>query len=98
MADQKETKKEVKKKIPTALKREKQSKKRNMQHRSFKSRVRTAIRGFEVAYSEKDKEKIQIALTTVYSLMDKGVKIGVYKINKAARTKSRLTVRKEKTA
>ena len=97
MADQ-ETKKETKKKIPTAVKREKQSKKRNMQHRSFKSRVRTAIRGFEAAFSEKDKEKVQQALATVYSLMDKGVKVGIYKKNKAARTKSKLTIRKEKIA
>ncbi len=97
MADQK-TKKASKKKTPTAAKREKQSKKRNMQHRSFKSRVRTAIRGFEVAFSEKDKEKMQLALATVYSLMDKGVKVGVYKKNKAARTKSTLTLRTEKIA
>ena len=97
MAEQ-DTKKDIKKKLPTALKREKQSKKRNMQHRSFKSRVRTAIRGFEVAFSEKDKEKVEAALATVYSLMDKGVKVGVYKKNKAARTKSRLTACKEKTA
>jgi small subunit ribosomal protein S20 len=32
-------------------------------------------------------------LGALYSLMDKGVKTGRYKLNKAARTKSRLTAK-----
>ena len=81
-----------KKKCPTAVKRMKQNKKQNLQNRSFKSRVRTAIRSFEKALSAKDKEQMQSALNSVYSLMDKGVKNGVYKKNKAARTKARITL------
>lgn len=81
-----------KKKVPTALKRMKQNAKENLRNRSFKSRVRTAIRAFETALSAKDKEKMQTALNSVYSLMDKGVKNGVYKKNKAARTKARMSV------
>ncbi|MCP5503991.1 MAG: 30S ribosomal protein S20 [Chlamydiales bacterium] len=79
-----------KKKCPTALKRIKQSKTINQRNSSFKSRVRTAIRSFETALSAKDKDKMQTALKSVYSLMDKGVKQGIYKVNKAARTKSRM--------
>lgn len=86
-----------KKKCPTALKRMKQNKKSNQRNSSFKSRVRTAIRSFETALSSKDKDKMQSALKSVYSLMDKGVKHGIYKENKAARTKSRMAML-EKTA
>lgn len=81
-----------KKKCPTALKRIKQSKVKNQKNSSFKSRVRTAIRSFETALSTKDQDKMQVALKAVYSLMDKGVKRGIYKENKAARTKSRMTM------
>lgn len=79
-----------KKKCPTAIKRIKQSKEKNQRNSSFKSRVRTAIRSFETALSAKDKGQMQTALKSVYSLMDKGVKQGIYKENKAARTKSRI--------
>ncbi len=79
-----------KKKCPTALKRMKQSKETNLRNNSFKSRVRTAVRTFESALTEKDKKKMQIALKSVYSLMDRGVKHGIYKENKAARAKSRM--------
>jgi small subunit ribosomal protein S20 len=80
----------TRKKCPTALKRVKQSKKSNERNSSFKSRVRTAIRSFEKALSAKDKDQMQLTLKNVYSLMDKGVKHGIYKENKAARTKSRM--------
>lgn len=79
-----------KKKCPTALKRMKQSKAKNQRNSSFKSRVRTAIRSFETALSTKDQKQIQTALKSVYSLMDKGVKHGIYQKNKAARTKSQI--------
>ncbi|NGX50916.1 MAG: 30S ribosomal protein S20 [Chlamydiae bacterium] len=80
-----------KKKIPTAKKRMKQNVEQNLRNRSFKSRVRTAVRAFETAFSTKDKEQMQSALSSVYSLMDRGVKHGIYKKNKAARTKARMT-------
>ena len=86
-----------KKKCPTALKRIKQDEKRNLRNRSFKSSVRTAIRSFEAAFSAKDKDKMQTAINAVYSLMDRGVKHGVYKKNKAARTKQRIS-KLQKTA
>ncbi len=79
-----------KKKCPTAIKRMKQNKESNLRNNSFKSRVRTAVRSFEAALSAKDKDKMQEALKSFYSLMDKGVKNGIYKENKAARTKSRM--------
>ena len=87
----------AKKKCPTALKRMKQDEKRNLRNRSFKSSVRTAIRSFESALTSKDSKEMQTALSAVYSLMDRGVKQGVYKKNKAARAKQRMSLM-QKTA
>ena len=78
-----------KKKAPTALKRIKQDKKKNLRNRSFKSKVKTALRASETAISSKS-DTASSALNLVYSLMDKGVKLGVFKKNKAARTKQRM--------
>lgn len=84
--DQKETK-AVKERKPTALKRDGQSEKKRLHHKKFKSSVKTAIRMLET--SIKNKENAQEKLNAVFSLMDKGVKTGVFKSNKADRTKSR---------
>ena len=87
------------KKCPTAEKRMKQNLKQRALTRSFKSSVRTAINAFEKALSTGEKSKVQATLSTVYSLMDKGVKRGVYKKNKAARVKSNVSAAlREKTA
>lgn len=87
-----------KKKIPTPQKRMAQNTKRRALNRSFKSSVRTAINAFEKALSAGEKEKMQSALNTVYSLMDKGVKKGIYKENKAARVKTHMSSLQKKTA
>lgn len=89
-----ETKKKAAVKKPSALKRDIQAEKRRLRNRSFRSSVLTAIRGFESALAQKaEPEAIKTKLNTVYSLMDKGVKRGVYKENKASRTKSRMSAR-----
>lgn len=92
-----EEKKEVEKKksgrISSAKKRDNQNAKRRLANRSFKATVRTAIRSYEASVTAGDKAKMQTELNQVYSLMDKGVKTGCFKINKAARTKSRLSNR-----
>lgn len=79
-----EAPKEKKVKLPTALKRVLQSKKAYEAHKQMKSRVRTAI----TTYLD---TKTQENLNTIYSLVDKGVKRGIYKPNKASRMKSRLS-------
>jgi small subunit ribosomal protein S20 len=90
-----EEKKEAKKKgkISSAKKRDKQNGKRRIENRGFKARVRTAIRSYEEALTGSNKELMQKQFDTVCSLVDKGVKTGRYTINKAARTKSRLSSR-----
>lgn len=86
MADEKKAK--VKK--PSALKRDQQSEKRNMRNRTFKSTVATALRSFKGSLDKKDAAGMKEALKLVNSLMDKGVKKHVFKLNKASRVKSRL--------
>jgi len=91
MAQQEEAKKKPKR--STAKKREIQNVKRKMENRVLKSKVRTTIRYFEDALKKNDKSLINETLKAVYSMMDKGVKKGIFKLNKASRTKSRLTAR-----
>ncbi len=91
MAEEKKVKPKTKK--LTALKRDEQSLKRNLRNRSFKSKVTTAVRAFEDTITKKDAPNAKVKLNDVYSLMDKGVKKGIYKSNKASRVKSRLHAR-----
>jgi small subunit ribosomal protein S20 len=88
MAEKKEAKKT---KRPTALKRDIQNVKRRQQNRIFKSQVRTAIRALRDGIEKNAAASLPALLNTAYSLMDKGVKKGVFKKNKASRTKSRLS-------
>lgn len=93
-ANGKKKEKEAKVKKPSALKRDIQSEKKRLSNRSFRASVLTAIRSLDHSISQKEaNESIQSKLNLIYSLMDKGVKKGVYKPQKAARTKSRLTSR-----
>lgn len=94
MANEGDKKKEVKQRRSTAEKRILQSKKRETRNYAFKSSVRTAIRRFEETLSEgKDEAALKASLNNVYSMMDRGVKRGLFKLNKASRTKARLTQR-----
>ncbi len=93
----KKDKKEAKTKRPSALKRDMQNEKRRLSNRSHRAQVLTAIRALSASVSSKDSTDVaQKKLNAIYSLMDKGVKRGVFKPNKAARTKSRLTARLNK--
>lgn len=92
MADDKAKDKKIKK--PSALKRDIQGEKNRLRNRSYRSSVLTAVRSFETSLSQKEpKEAVQTKLNEIYSLMDRGVKKGIYKPNKASRTKARLTAR-----
>jgi small subunit ribosomal protein S20 len=76
-------------KTPTAIKRELQNEKGRIRNKAFRSQVSSAIR----LCKEADSSVVQKSLSAVYSLMDKGVKKGVFKKNKANRFKSRMTKR-----
>jgi small subunit ribosomal protein S20 len=91
MAEEKKEKKPAK--ITSAKKRDKQGAKRRVANRGFKATMKTAVRSFEDTLKGADKEAAKKELAAVYSLLDKGVKTGRFKTNKAARTKSRLSAR-----
>lgn len=82
-----------KKKRPTAKKRDIQHEKKRFENKIFKSKVRTAIRKFEGAVADKDEAQINETLSNAYALLDKGVKKGIFKLNKASRKKSRLAAK-----
>lgn len=87
-------KKEGLTKRPSALKRDLQSEKRRTKNRSFRSSVQTAVRTLEDLISKKESvDAIKLHLDSIYSLVDKGVKRGIFKSQKASRTKSRLAKR-----
>jgi small subunit ribosomal protein S20 len=84
---------EKKVKRPTALKRDLQNKKRRLNNKVYKSRVRTAIRAFQDSITKGDQTETTQKLNDVYSILDKCAKKGVFKLNKVSRTKSRLAAR-----
>lgn len=91
-SDKKKT--EAKTKQPSALKRDLQNEKHRLRNRSYRAEVLTSIRALEGSLAKKEApEAVKEKLNQIYSLMDKGVKRGVFKPQKAARTKSRLTAR-----
>jgi len=83
-------KSEKKTKRPTALKRQMQSEKRREKNRKEKSTIRTTVRKYREGIALGDKVTSEKQLAEVYSVLDKAVKHGIMKINKAARTKARL--------
>ena len=81
--------KNAKVKRPTALKRDLQNERNRLRNKAFSSRVGTAVKSANNAPASDRSAK----LSEVYSLMDKGVKKGIFPKNKADRLKSRLTRR-----
>ncbi len=86
-----EDKKNTKARRPSALKRDIQSEKRRQKNKTYKSTVSSAIKSFQQSVSQKDAAAIQEKYSLVCSLMDKGVKKGIFPKNKANRTKSNLS-------
>lgn len=86
-----EEKKNGKVRRPSALKRDLQSEKRRILNKTYRSTVNTAIKALRQSLSQNDIPSAKARLNEVYSLMDKGVKKGIFKLNKASRVKARLT-------
>jgi small subunit ribosomal protein S20 len=91
MANEKKEEKKVRR--PKPLKRDEQNERRRLANRSFKAKMATAIRSLETSLSQKEAAAIPAKLSAIHSLADKGVKTGIYKINKASRMKSQYTAR-----
>jgi small subunit ribosomal protein S20 len=86
MAEKENATKKVKR--PSAQKRHLQSEKRRLRNKNFKSKIATSIKMLEKSIKTAESAG---KLQEVYSLADKGVKKGIFKANKAARIKSRMT-------
>ena len=91
MAEKENATKKVKR--PSALKRHMQSEKRRVRNKTFKSKISTAMKVLEKSIKSAEDAG---QLAEVYSLADKGVKKGIFKANKAARIKSRMTSKASK--
>ena len=73
------------------------TKRNNLQNRFYKSSVKTLTKRFlkdleiyKISQNKSDKERLQIGLNSIYSLIDKGSKKNVYHKNAAARKKAKL--------
>jgi small subunit ribosomal protein S20 len=75
----------------SALKRVRQTAKRNEQNRSNRSRLRTQIKKLRSAVTGTDKNLSSELLNPTVSVIDKAVNKGLIHKNTAARYKSRLT-------
>ena len=84
--------------IKSAIKRVKITKVRTLRNASARSALRTALRRFENALRERDMETAQFALRGATRSLDKAVTKGIVHRNYAARKKSRLTKRFNKSA
>lgn len=82
----------------SAKKRLRQSRVRNLRNRIYKSRVKTAIRRFEEALAEGDRERAAELLRRASAVIDKAARKGVIHANAAARRKSRLDRRFNESA
>lgn len=83
-------KKDAKKtKVPSRLKRLIQSENNRERNRSFAAKTRTAMKKLETSASTGSEDAVKELLNEVYSLLDKAVKKGMLKINKASRDKAR---------
>lgn len=80
-------------KRPTAIKRDMQNSKRRTRNRLYKSQVRTSLRHLQETLEKGDVQLSQTSLNEAFSILDKCVKAGVFKLNKASRTKARLAAR-----
>lgn len=74
----------------SALKRHRQSLKRNARNKAAKTRIKNAVKAVRLALSEKDASKAATALATASSVLDKAAGKKVIHWKKAGRTIARL--------
>ncbi len=83
--------------IKSAKKRIKQIEVRTLRNKIRKTMVKTAVRRFESALNRNDLESAELALRFCYARLDRAAQKGAIHRNAAARKKSRLTQRFNKT-
>ncbi|MFZ4080886.1 MAG: 30S ribosomal protein S20 [Pirellula sp.] len=77
--------------IQSAKKRLRQSLVRRGRNRSAKSSIKTAIKRLNTSVQAKEFDSARTQLTAIYKLLDQSASKGVIHVNKASRTKSRLS-------
>lgn len=80
------------KRIKSGLKRRRQNEVRRLRNRAVRTRVRGAIKALRTAISSSDPVLVKELLPQTVSVIDAGVRKGVFHKNSAARFKSRLSV------
>ncbi|MFQ5780356.1 MAG: 30S ribosomal protein S20 [Nitrospiria bacterium] len=78
---------------PSALKRERQARKRRERNRAVTSSIRTALKKAQIALSEKDAERIKTTFKEATSSLDRAASKGIIPHKRASRKVSRLTAR-----
>ena len=76
---------------PSAKKRSRQNKVRNMVNSQYLSKFRTALNRFKTSVEAKNDQEIQKSLSAVNSIMAKGVKKGIFKKEYISRKLSSLS-------
>jgi small subunit ribosomal protein S20 len=77
----------------SAIKRMRQTERRNEVNRRNRSRLRTEVKKLRAAIEGGDQEEAKTLLPQVVSAIDKSIQKGVLHANAAARHKSRLTAK-----
>jgi len=80
------------KRIKSGLKRRRQNEVRRLRNRAVRTRVRGAIKELRAAITTSDVALVKELLPRTVSVIDAGVRKGVFHKNSAARFKSRLSV------
>ena len=80
------------KRIKSGLKRRRQNEVRRNRNRAVRTRVRNAIKALRTAITSGDANQIKELLPRTVSIIEGGVRKGVFQRNTASRYKSRLSV------
>jgi small subunit ribosomal protein S20 len=80
------------KRIKSGLKRRRQNEVRRLRNRAVRTRVRGAIKALRAAITTSEAALVKELLPHTVSVIDAGVRKGVFHKNSAARFKSRLTL------
>ena len=79
--------------IKSAKKRVKVTAKKTLINQTHKTALKTAVKKFETAVLEGDKENAQVLFNDAVKKLDKGVSQGILHKNSAARKKSQLAIK-----
>lgn len=79
------------KRIKSGLKRRRQNEVRRIRNRAVRTRMRSAIKALRTAINGGDAALVKQLLPQTVSVIDVGVRKGVFHANTAARAKSRLS-------